>query len=140
MRESQETEVRFLGWEDPLEAEMATHSSILAWEIPWTEEPGRLQLMRLQRVGHDLVTTHMHTQNIHNITFTIFTIFKYTVRWHKHIHTVVQLSPPSISRTDSSSQTETVPIKHEVPTPLPEPLAPTLLLCLYESDCSRDLI
>ena len=39
----QETQVRFLGWEDPLEKEMATHSSILAWRIPWTEEPGRLQ-------------------------------------------------------------------------------------------------
>ena len=41
----QETWVQFLGWEDPLEKEMATHSSILAWRIPWTEEPGRLQSM-----------------------------------------------------------------------------------------------
>ena len=39
----QEIQVRFLGWEDPLEKEMATHSSVLAWEIPWTEEPGGLQ-------------------------------------------------------------------------------------------------
>ena len=45
--------VCFLGREDPLEEEMATHSSILAWEIPWTEEPGRLQSMRPQEVGHD---------------------------------------------------------------------------------------
>ena len=45
-----ETWVQFLGWEDPLEEEMATHSSILAWEIPWTEEPGRLQSMGLKRV------------------------------------------------------------------------------------------
>ena len=52
----QETQVLFLGWEDPLEKGMATHSSILAWRIPWTEEPGRLQSMRSQRVGHDLVT------------------------------------------------------------------------------------
>ena len=44
----QENLVRFLGWEDPLEKEMATHSSILAWKIPWTEEPGRLQSMGLQ--------------------------------------------------------------------------------------------
>ena len=44
---------RFLGWEDPLEKEMATHSSILAWRIPWTEELGGLQSMGLQRVGHD---------------------------------------------------------------------------------------
>ena len=42
-----------LGWEDPLEKEMATHSSILAWEIPWMEEPGGLQSMGLQRVRHD---------------------------------------------------------------------------------------
>ena len=47
-----ETWVRSLGWEDPLQKEMATHSSILAWEIPWSEEPGRLQSMGLQRVGH----------------------------------------------------------------------------------------
>ena len=44
----QETCVRSLGWEDPLEKEMATHSSILVWRIPWTEEPGRLQSIRLQ--------------------------------------------------------------------------------------------
>ena len=43
----------FLGWEDPLEKEMAIHSSILAWRIPWTEEPGGLQSMESQRVGHD---------------------------------------------------------------------------------------
>ena len=49
----QETPVRFLGWEDPLEKGTATHSSILAWRIPWTEEPGKLQSMGLQRVGHD---------------------------------------------------------------------------------------
>ena len=49
----QETWVQSLGWEDPLEKEMATQSSILAWKIPWTEEPGRLQSMGSQRVGHD---------------------------------------------------------------------------------------
>ena len=48
----QETWVRSLGWEDPLEKEKDTHSSILTWKIPWTEEPGRLQSMVLQRVGH----------------------------------------------------------------------------------------
>ena len=52
------TQVWFLGWEDPLEEEMATHSSILAWEISWTEEPGRLQSMRPQRIGHDWAYTH----------------------------------------------------------------------------------
>ena len=48
-----ETCVQSLGWEDPVEKRMATHSSILAWRIPWTEEPGRLQSMGLQRVGHE---------------------------------------------------------------------------------------
>ena len=48
-----ETWVQFLGWEDPLEEGMATHSSTLAWRILWTEEPGMLQSMGLQRVGHD---------------------------------------------------------------------------------------
>ena len=49
----QETWVQFLGWEEPLEKEVASHSSILAWRIPWTEEPGGLQSMGSQRVGHD---------------------------------------------------------------------------------------
>ena len=49
----QETWVQALGREDPLEKEMVTHSSILAWKIPWTEEPGRLQSTGPQRVGHD---------------------------------------------------------------------------------------
>ena len=47
------TQVRSLGWEDPLEKEMAAHSNILAWRIPWMEEPGGLQSTGLQRVGHD---------------------------------------------------------------------------------------
>jgi len=48
-----ETWVRSLGWEDPMEKEMAAHSGILAWRIPWTEETGRIQSMELQRVGRD---------------------------------------------------------------------------------------
>ena len=48
-----ETGVQSLGWEDLMKKEMATHSSMLAWKIPWTEEPGRLQSMGSQRVGHD---------------------------------------------------------------------------------------
>jgi len=52
MQETQEMQVRSLGWEDPLEEEMATHSNILAWKIPWTEEPDALQSMGSQRVGH----------------------------------------------------------------------------------------
>jgi len=57
----QETQVRSLGQEDPQEKEIATHSNILAWEIPWTEEPDGLQSMGSQRVGHDLATKHTHT-------------------------------------------------------------------------------
>ena len=49
----QETRVQSLDWEDPLEKGMVTHSSILAWKIPWTKEPGGLQSMGSQRVGHD---------------------------------------------------------------------------------------
>ena len=62
----QETWVRSLGWEDPLEKEMATHSSILAWRIPGTEEPGGLQPTGLQRVGHDWVTS-LYFTSLHNI-------------------------------------------------------------------------
>ena len=57
----QETQVQSLGWEDLLEKEMAAHSSILAWKIPWTVEPGRLLSMGSQRVGHDLATEHAGT-------------------------------------------------------------------------------
>ena len=53
--------VRSQGWEDPLEEEMATHSSILAWKIPWTEEPCGLQSMGSQRAGHDCATS-MHVR------------------------------------------------------------------------------
>ena len=51
---TQETQVQSLGWEDPLEKEMATYSIIRAWRIPWTEGPGRLQAIGSQRVAHDL--------------------------------------------------------------------------------------
>ena len=56
----QEMQVPSLGQEDPLEEEMATHSSILAWRIPWTEELCSLESMRSQRVGHNVVTEHAH--------------------------------------------------------------------------------
>ena len=59
----QETQIWFLSWENPLEKRMATHSSILVWRIPWTEEPGGLQSIGLQRVGHDWATdNHSLTQ------------------------------------------------------------------------------
>ena len=58
----QETWVRFLGWEDPLEKEMATHSSILAWKIPWTEEPRRLPSLGSQRVD---MTEQLHFTSLY---------------------------------------------------------------------------
>ena len=59
MQETQEMQVRSLGWEDPLEKEMAKHSSVLAWEIPWTEDPGRLQSMGSQESLEQLsISTH----------------------------------------------------------------------------------
>ena len=63
--------VRFLGWEDPLEKEMATYSSILTWKIPWTEDPGGLQSTALQRFGHDLVT-NTFTFKMSSITLVFF--------------------------------------------------------------------
>jgi len=64
MQEPQETQVQFLGREDPLEKEMAAHSIILAGIIPWTEEPGRLQSMGLQRVRQDRATEHTRTSQL----------------------------------------------------------------------------
>ena len=61
MQETQEMQLPSLSWEDALEKEMATHSSILAQEMPWTEEPGGLQCMGLQRVEQDLATEHLCT-------------------------------------------------------------------------------
>ena len=62
--------IQSLDWEDPLEKEMATHSSILAWRIPWTEKPGGLQSMGSQRVGHDKMTnTFTFFQFVFNVLF-----------------------------------------------------------------------
>ena len=63
VQETQETWVQFLGWEDPLKKEMAAHSSILAWEIPRTEEPGRLQSIGLQRSWTQLSNSTTTTEN-----------------------------------------------------------------------------
>ena len=65
----QETWVRSLGWEDPLEKEMATHSSILAWRIPWTEDPDRLQSMGSQRVRHNWATSLSLSLSIQSMLF-----------------------------------------------------------------------
>ena len=68
----QETQVRSLNLEDPLKEEMATHSSVLAWRIPWTEEPGGLQSMGPQKVGHNCATesAHVHARHTHTHTHT----------------------------------------------------------------------
>ena len=67
-------QVQSLGWEDPLQEEMATHSSILAWKIPWTEEPGGLQSMGSHRVGHDLEIEHpyMHMRHLSRSSLLCF--------------------------------------------------------------------
>ena len=77
MQETQETQVWSLGQEDPLGEEMSTHSSILAWKIPWTEEPGRLQSTGLQRVRHDWLTKHTHAQCVNMLIFSQLTFSIY---------------------------------------------------------------
>ena len=68
----QETQVQFLGWENPLEKEMATHSSIIAWVISWTEEPGRLQSMGLQTVRNNLATKQQQSLLGHTAASSLF--------------------------------------------------------------------
>ena len=75
-----ETRVQFLGQEDPLEKEMATHSSTLAWKIPWTEEPGRIQSMRLQRVRRDWATSLLTLR----VTRLILSLFLPWYSWKRN--------------------------------------------------------
>ena len=77
MQEAMKTWVRSLGWEDPLEEGMTTQSSILAWRIPLTEEPGGLQSVGLQRAGYDWVTKHTYTPTISGVEhpMSLFTSF-----------------------------------------------------------------
>ena len=91
-----ETWVQFLGGEDPLEKEMATHSSILAWRIPWTEEPGRLQSTGLQRVRHDLPTKERERRP--NVLNTILNAD------FRHIASFLWRHPGLIGRVWSASQ------------------------------------
>ena len=69
MQELQEAQVKSLGWEDPLEKEKTTHSSILARKIPWTEESGRLESIGAQRVWHSWAPTHTHFSHLENKGF-----------------------------------------------------------------------
>ena len=85
----QETWVQSLGQEDPLEKEMATHSSILAWRIPWTEEPGGPQFMGSQRVGHDWTTN--------TFTFIFAYIFPFTSEMYTFLCFYVAVKCPFIS-------------------------------------------
>ena len=78
----QETWVWFLGQEDPLEKEMATHSRILAWKIPWTEEPGRLQSMGWQRDRHDWVTSLFTIMYIIHCIYALIYIYQFMI-YHK---------------------------------------------------------
>ena len=73
----QETQVRSLGWKDLLEKGLATHSSTLAWKIPWTEETGRLQSMGLQRVGQNWATSLSHYKNVVATDFFPLNIFSF---------------------------------------------------------------
>ena len=68
----QETQVLSLDWKDSLEKEMATHASILAWEIPWAEEAGRGLSMGLQRVRHDRATEHTFSDNLYSLYLFIY--------------------------------------------------------------------
>ena len=65
MQETQEMQVQSFGQEDPLEKETETHSSVLAWKIPWTEEPGRLQYKGSQKVRHDWATKHTFSLKVY---------------------------------------------------------------------------
>ena len=76
----QEIWVRSLGWEDLLEKEMATHSSILAWKIPWMEEPGRLQSIGSQRIRHDWVTS-MKMDSISDQIYDLGLLATFTNTW-----------------------------------------------------------
>ena len=82
----QETQVQFLGQEDPLEKGMATHSSILAWRIPWTEEPGRLQTMGLPRVGQDWETGTFFHFHFH-LPVENFLYLRFVSSWVSRVYT-----------------------------------------------------
>ena len=78
----QETWVQSLGWEDPLEKEMATHSSILAWRIPWTREPGGLQSTGSQRVGHDWATSFSVSDQSRIVSPCLFNLYAEYIMWN----------------------------------------------------------
>ena len=102
--------VQSLGWEDPLEKAMETHSSILAWEIPWTEEPGGLRSMGSQRAGHDLATTQQHSRFTLLCEFLLYNGVRYM---YTYMPSLWDLSPPSHpSRSPQRDQAE-IPVLYK---------------------------
>ena len=87
-----ETRVRSLGWEDPLEKEMAIHSSTIAWKIPWTEEPGRLQSMGSQRVAHNWANSRSRSlKSLCKAKGTINKIKRQHTEWRKILQIIYQI-------------------------------------------------
>ena len=116
-------QVQSLGQEDPLEKGMATHSSILAWRIPWTEEPGGLLSMELQRVGHDWVTFTQRASLV--------------IQWLR-ICLALQGTPVwSLVQEDSTCLGATKPVCHNYWAWVPQPLKPTWLKPVLHNNRSR---
>ena len=120
----QETPVWSLGWEDPLEKEKATHSSILAWEIPWTEEPDGLQSRGSQRVGHDLMTKEQLYYFFKNYFNWRLITLQYCSGFTIHWHEPAILNPPPTS----------LPIPSLWVIPVHQPWAPCLMYRTWTGD------
>ena len=121
-----ETQVRFLGWEDPLEKAMAPHSSTLAWKIPRTEYPGRLQSMGSQRVGHNWATSLSLSpslkSNIHASNFThqiSILLGKLSQQFFAHCKVPGRTLPVAIGSTDSSQAAACTSLNDCSPSPAP---------------------
>ena len=93
-------QVQSLGREEPLEREMATHSGILAWRIPWTEQPGKLQSMGWQRIGHNSVTKQQHYISFRCTTHNDL-MFIYIARLWASLKAQLVKNPPAMQETGS---------------------------------------
>ena len=110
-----EIQVRGLGWEDPLEKEMAIHSSTIAWKIPWTEEPGRLQSMGSQRVGHDWATSRSCNCNKDQVVRISDNLAEHSVAFDCHSHPLMFQLPSFCCKTSYVSwllPTQSLGINH----------------------------